>query len=96
MVEEMDALHFSDTWDLAILLVGKTLVGCRWVYIVKIGPDGRVDHLKTLQKGTIRSMVPTTMIHFPMSLRLSLFVFSYLWLLCNLDLCISSTSKMPS
>ena len=29
------------TW----LLAGKTLVGC-CVYSVKIGPDGRVDHLK--------------------------------------------------
>ena len=46
MVEEMTALHSSGTWDLVTLLFGKTLVGCRWVYTVKIGPDGRVDRLK--------------------------------------------------
>ena len=46
MVEEMTALHFSNTWDPAILPVVKTLIGCRWMYIVKIGPDGRVDRLK--------------------------------------------------
>ena len=40
MVEEMPALHSSGTWDLVTLLAGKTPVGCRWVYIVKISPDG--------------------------------------------------------
>ena len=46
MVEEMAALHSSGTWDMVTLLVGKTLVGCRWVYTMKIGPNGRVDRLK--------------------------------------------------
>ena len=46
MVEEMTALHFSGTWDLVTLHAGKTPVGCRWVYIVKIDPDGWVDRLK--------------------------------------------------
>ena len=46
MVEEMTALHSSGTWDLVTLPASKTPVGCRWVYIVKIGPDDRVDHLK--------------------------------------------------
>ena len=46
MVEEMVALHSTGTWDLVTLLVGKSSVGCRWVYIIKIGPDGGVDRLK--------------------------------------------------
>ena len=46
MVEEMAALHSSGTWDLITLPAGKTPVGCRWVYTVKIGPDGRVNRLK--------------------------------------------------
>ena len=46
MVEEIDALHSSGTWNLVTLPAGKTHVGCRWVYTVKIGPDGRVDRLK--------------------------------------------------
>ena len=46
MVEEMTALHFTGTWDLFSLPVGKSHVGCHWVYTVKIGQDGRVDRLK--------------------------------------------------
>ena len=46
MVEEMAAPHSSGTWDLVNLPTGKTPVGCRWVYTVKIGLDGLVDHLK--------------------------------------------------
>ena len=46
MVQEMAALHSNGTWDLVTLPAGKTPVGCRWMYTVKIGPDGRVDRLK--------------------------------------------------
>ncbi|RVW86900.1 Retrovirus-related Pol polyprotein from transposon RE1 [Vitis vinifera] len=46
MVDEMAALHSNDTWDLVVLPSGKSTVGCRWVYIVKVGPDGQVDRLK--------------------------------------------------
>ncbi|RVW62735.1 Retrovirus-related Pol polyprotein from transposon RE1 [Vitis vinifera] len=45
MVDEMAALH-SGTWDLVVLPSGKSTVGCRWVYTVKVGPDGQVDRLK--------------------------------------------------
>ena len=46
MVEEMAALHSTCSWDLVPLPAGKSPVGCRWVYTIKIGPDGRVDRLK--------------------------------------------------
>ncbi|RVW96915.1 Retrovirus-related Pol polyprotein from transposon TNT 1-94 [Vitis vinifera] len=46
MVDEMVALHSNDTWDLVVLPSGKSTVGCRWVYAVKVGPDGQVDRLK--------------------------------------------------
>ncbi|RVW36122.1 Retrovirus-related Pol polyprotein from transposon RE2 [Vitis vinifera] len=46
MVDEMAALHSSGTWDLVVLPSGKSTVGCRWVYAVKVGPDGQVDRLK--------------------------------------------------
>ena len=36
MVKEMIALHFTNTWDLVPLHVGKFPVGYRWVYTVKI------------------------------------------------------------
>ncbi|RVW13553.1 Retrovirus-related Pol polyprotein from transposon TNT 1-94 [Vitis vinifera] len=46
MVDEMAALHSNSTWDLVVLPSGKSTVGCRWVYAVKVGPDGQVDRLK--------------------------------------------------
>ena len=46
MVDEMAALHSTGTWDLVVWPFGKFPVGCRWVYTVKVGPDGQVDRLK--------------------------------------------------
>ena len=46
IVEEMDVLSSTDTWELVTLPSSKSLVGCHWVYIVKVGPDGLVDRLK--------------------------------------------------
>ena len=46
MVEEMDALYSNDTWELVALPPGKSPIGCRWVYTVKVGPDGKIDRLK--------------------------------------------------
>ncbi|XP_019184808.1 PREDICTED: uncharacterized protein LOC109179764 [Ipomoea nil] len=46
MVDEMVALQSSGTWDLVPLPPGKTVVGCHWVYNVKVGPDGQIDRLK--------------------------------------------------
>ena len=40
MVDEMSALYKSGTWELVSFPAGKSTVGCRWVYAVKIGPDG--------------------------------------------------------
>ena len=46
MVEEMTARHANSTWELVPLPSGKSMVGCLWVYTVKVGPDGKIDHLK--------------------------------------------------
>ncbi|RVW29177.1 Retrovirus-related Pol polyprotein from transposon TNT 1-94 [Vitis vinifera] len=43
MVDEMTALHSNGTWDLVVLPSDKSTVGCRWVYTVKVGPDGQLD-----------------------------------------------------
>ena len=43
--QAMVAMHSTGTWDL-VTLPGKSPVGCRWVYTVKIGPNGGVDRLK--------------------------------------------------
>ena len=46
MVEEMDAFSSNGTWELVTFPYDKSSVGCRWVYTVKVGPDGQVDRLK--------------------------------------------------
>ena len=43
MVDEMSALHKNGTWELVSLPAGKSTVGCRWVYAVKIGLDSQAD-----------------------------------------------------
>ena len=36
----------GNKWELVALPLGKSPVGCRWVYTVKVGPDGQIDRLK--------------------------------------------------
>ncbi|PKI34513.1 hypothetical protein CRG98_045050 [Punica granatum] len=42
----MSALHANGTWELVSLPPRKTVVGCRWVYTVKMSPSGSIDRLK--------------------------------------------------
>ena len=46
MIDEMQAFEQNDTWELVPLPPGKQTVGCRWVYAIKVGPNGEVDRLK--------------------------------------------------
>ncbi|CAH9069280.1 unnamed protein product [Cuscuta europaea] len=46
MLDEMAALEINRTWSLVPLPHGKSIVGCRWVFTIKVGPDGQVDRLK--------------------------------------------------
>jgi hypothetical protein len=46
MIDEMCALQSSGTWELVPLPAGKILVGCRWLYTVKVGLDGKFDGFK--------------------------------------------------
>ncbi|PKI37590.1 hypothetical protein CRG98_042014, partial [Punica granatum] len=46
MEDEMSALHANGTWELGPLPPGKTIVGCRWVYTMKMSPSGSIDRLK--------------------------------------------------
>ncbi|RVX10177.1 Retrovirus-related Pol polyprotein from transposon RE1 [Vitis vinifera] len=59
MVDEMAALHSNGTWDLVSLPLGKSTVGCRWVYTIKVGPDDQVDRLKV-------RLVAKAMCHWPL------------------------------
>ena len=42
----MDALNDNDTWDLVQLPIGKKSIGCCWIFVVKVNPDGSVARLK--------------------------------------------------
>ena len=48
MIEEMDVLIDNGTWDLVRLPVGKKAIGFRWVFIVKVNPDGSHCSIKSL------------------------------------------------
>lgn len=56
MADEMAVLHFCGTRELVPQPAFKTLVGCRWIYIVQVGPNGNFDHLKAclIAKGYIQ------------------------------------------
>lgn len=45
-VEEI-ALESTGTWIICSLPPGKTPIGCRWVFKVKLNADGTVEHFKT-------------------------------------------------
>ncbi|MGZ7362318.1 reverse transcriptase domain-containing protein, partial [Streptococcus pyogenes] len=46
MIEEMNALDDNGTWKLVDLPSGKQAIGCKWVFTVKVNPDGSVARLK--------------------------------------------------
>jgi len=46
MLDELSALKNSGTWELVPLPYGKFVVGCKWVFAIKVGPDGTIDRLK--------------------------------------------------
>ncbi|KAJ9707458.1 hypothetical protein PVL29_002475 [Vitis rotundifolia] len=46
MLEEICALEDNHTWKLVDLPQEKKVVGCKWVFAVKVNPDGSVARLK--------------------------------------------------
>ena len=46
MNEELEALDKNKTWQIGPLPAGKKAVGCKWVFIVKQNPNGRVERYK--------------------------------------------------
>lgn len=58
MVEEMNALNANHTWDLVPLPPRKTVIGCRRVYTVKVGSDGKIDRLKVFLFAQGFSQIP--------------------------------------
>ncbi|XP_019055631.1 PREDICTED: uncharacterized protein LOC109115749 [Nelumbo nucifera] len=46
MNKELAALEQNETWELTALPVGKKAIGSKWVYKVKLTPDGSVERCK--------------------------------------------------
>ena len=46
MRSELQALQANGTWSLTPLPVGKTPIGCRWVYKIKHRSDGSIERYK--------------------------------------------------
>ena len=46
MPDEMNALQNNGTWELVPLPSRKSVVGCRWIFAIKVGHDGTIDRLK--------------------------------------------------
>jgi len=46
MLDEISALQNSETWELVPLPSRKSVVGCKWVFAIEVGPDGTIDRLK--------------------------------------------------
>ena len=46
MKKELDALSKNHTWDLVTLPLGKSLVGCKWIYKIKTHFDGSIKCYK--------------------------------------------------
>ncbi|KAL0463707.1 UNVERIFIED_CONTAM: Retrovirus-related Pol polyprotein from transposon RE2 [Sesamum latifolium] len=46
MHQELLALEKNDTWEVVPLPPGKTAIGCKWVYKLKLKDDGSVDRCK--------------------------------------------------
>ncbi|KAJ0778869.1 putative RNA-directed DNA polymerase [Helianthus annuus] len=46
MEDEIGALRANQTWDLEPLPPGKRVVGCRWVFTIKLNPDGSLHRLE--------------------------------------------------
>ena len=46
MKEELDALTKNHTWDLVTLPPGQSVVGCKWIYKIKIHSDGSIECYK--------------------------------------------------
>jgi hypothetical protein len=55
MDDELLALHKIDTWDLVLLPLGKSVVGCHCMYKIKTNSDRSIKRYKS-RSGVIASV----------------------------------------
>ena len=46
MKKELDTLSKNHTWGLVTLPLGKSVVGCKWIYKIKTRSDGSIECYK--------------------------------------------------
>lgn len=46
MVDEFQALHNNETWELVPCDPTRNVLGCKWVYKIKYNSDGTVERFK--------------------------------------------------
>jgi len=46
VLDEISVLQKSRSWELVPSSFGKFVVGCRWIFAIKVGLGGTFDHLK--------------------------------------------------
>ena len=46
MIDELNALHKTHTWDMTTLPLGNSAIGCKWVYKIRTQADGSVERYK--------------------------------------------------
>ena len=46
VMEEMNALNENKTWDVVDLPDGEKVVGCKWIFTIKLGADGNIGQYK--------------------------------------------------
>ena len=46
MIEEMTTFDDNGTWDLVSRPAGKKVIGCKWMFSVKVNSDGTMAQLK--------------------------------------------------
>lgn len=45
-MEEMKALKENDTWKIVNRPEEKKLVSCKWIFTLKVGPEGKIERYK--------------------------------------------------
>ena len=77
----MEALDDNGTWNLVQLPAGKKAIGCRWVFAVKVNPDGFVVRLKARLSNLLLKVAKMTYVRLFISMATS-----YNWGLHQLDI----------